>query len=90
MYCGRTKCDEERLLLFNVKVSLSLISKVCGAETGHIKQVIYVFADTVKPVYKSQNFENHQAQISQLILSETVFVKEITSTMNWNDTRSAY
>ena len=43
-----------------------------------------------KPVHKNQNFKNHQAEISQLILSKTVFIKQITSTMDQNDTRSAY
>ena len=43
-----------------------------------------------KPVYKNQNFKNHQAEISELILSKTVFIKQIMLTTNWNDTRSAY
>ena len=38
----------------------------------------------------NQNFvKNHQAEISQLILSKTIFIKESTLKMNWNDTRSA-
>ena len=38
-----------------------------------------------KHVCKNQNFKNHQSDISQLILSKAVFVKQITPTANWND-----
>ena len=35
-----------------------------------------------KPVYKNQNFKNHQPEISRLILSKTVFVKQIIPIKN--------
>ena len=38
----------------------------------------------------NQTFKNHQAEFSQLILSRTVVIKQITPTTNWNDIRSAY
>ena len=38
----------------------------------------------------NQNFKKHQAKILELISSKAVFIKQITPTTNWNDTRSAY
>ena len=59
-----------------------MITNLCGPGFNRMALQLVVESIQLKLTYKNQNLKNHQAEISQLILSKTVFIKGIKPTTN--------